>query len=101
MVPAGHARGFPARGVSGPESKGLFAPASRPPQAARGAHRRGYQVGVRIHIDVLNAQSQLYQTQRDLARARYDVLVGLLRLKQAAGALTVADLGPVNQMLAP
>ena len=64
------------------------------------ANQLGYQVGVRINIDVLNAQSQLYQTRRDLARARYDVLVGLLRLKQASGTLTPADLLPINQMLA-
>ena len=64
------------------------------------ANQLGYQVGVRINIDVLNAQSQLYQTRRDLARARYDVLVGLLRLKQASGALQPADLLPINQLLA-
>ena len=61
------------------------------------ANQLGYQVGVRINIDVLNAQSQLYQTRRDLARARYDVLVGLLRLKQAAGTLTQADLVPIRE----
>ena len=64
------------------------------------ANQLGYQVGVRINIDVLNAQSQLYQTRRDLARARYDVLVGLLRLKQASGTLSADDLLPINQMLA-
>lgn len=68
-------------------------------QTALEANLLGYQVGVRINIDVLNAQSQLYQTKRDLAKARYDVLVGLLRLKQASGALTVDDLTPINQML--
>ena len=65
------------------------------------ANQLGYQVGVRINIDVLNAQSQLFQTRRDLARARYDVLVGLLRLKQASGVLQAADLQPINQLLAP
>ena len=50
----------------------------------------GYQVGVRINIDVLNAQSQLYQTKRDLAVARYNVLLGSLRLRQAAGTLAQA-----------
>ena len=63
------------------------------------ANQLGYQVGVRINIDVLNAQSQLYQTRRDLARARYDVLVGLLRLKQASGVLSRDDLVPINQLL--
>jgi len=43
-------------------------------QSALDANKLGYQVGVRINIDVLNSQSQLFQTKRDLARARYDVI---------------------------
>ncbi|RPE72741.1 outer membrane protein [Tibeticola sediminis] len=65
------------------------------------ANQLGYQVGVRINIDVLNAQSQLYQTQRDLAQARYSVLVGNLKLRQASGVLKAEDLQPVNALLAP
>lgn len=68
-------------------------------QTALEANLLGYKVGVRINIDVLNAQSQLYQTKRDLAKARYDVLVGMLRLKQASGVLSADDLLPINQML--
>ena len=64
------------------------------------ANEIGYRVGVRINIDVLNSLTQLYQTQRDLARARYDVLVGGLRLKQAAGALSSDDVAGVNALLA-
>ena len=56
-------------------------------QSALDANRLGYQVGVRINIDVLNSQSQLYQTKRDLAVARYNVLVGNLKLRQANGTL--------------
>jgi outer membrane protein len=59
----------------------------------------GYQVGVRINIDVLNAQSQLFQTKRDLAVARYNVLLGGLRLKQASGQLAAQDLQVVNGLL--
>jgi outer membrane protein len=62
--------------------------------------RLGYQVGVTINIDVLDAQSQLFQTRRDLAVARYDVLVGVLRLRQASGALAVGDLQNINRILA-
>jgi outer membrane protein len=58
-------------------------------------------VGVRINIDVLNAQSQLYSTKASLAKARYDVLVGGLKLRQAAGVLKVEDLQAVNAQLAP
>ena len=64
------------------------------------ATQLGYRVGVRVNLDVLNAQTQLYQTQRDLARARYDVLVGNLRLRQAAGQLAPADVLALNTLLA-
>jgi outer membrane protein len=59
----------------------------------------GYQVGVRINIDVLNAQQQLYATQRDLAKARYDAIMNGLRLKSAAGSLSEKDLTEVNGLL--
>ena len=68
-------------------------------QSALDANKLGYQVGVRINIDVLNSQSQLFQTKRDLARARYDVLVGGLRLRQASGTLKPEDLQAINGLL--
>jgi outer membrane protein len=70
-------------------------------QSALDANRLGYQVGVRINIDVLNAQSQLYQTKRDLAQARYNVLLGQLRLRQANGTLQAEDLVRLNALLVP
>ncbi|MBS0445996.1 MAG: TolC family outer membrane protein [Proteobacteria bacterium] len=70
-------------------------------QLALEATQVGYKVGVRVNIDVLNAQTQLYTTQRDLAKARYDVLVGNLQLRQAAGQLTSSDLDAINRLLAP
>ena len=69
-------------------------------QSALDANKLGYQVGVRINIDVLNSQSQLFQTKRDLARARYDVLVNGLKLRQANGTLRAEDLQGVNALLA-
>ncbi|HYW58143.1 MAG TPA: TolC family outer membrane protein [Polaromonas sp.] len=68
-------------------------------QSSLDANKLGYQVGVRINIDVLNAQSQLFQTKRDLAKARYDVLVGGLKLRQANGTLTPEDLLLINSLL--
>jgi len=68
-------------------------------QSALDANKLGYQVGVRINIDVLNSQSQLFQTKRDLARARYDVLIGGLRLRQANGTLKREDLLAINGLL--
>jgi outer membrane protein len=67
--------------------------------SALDANRLGYQVGVRINIDVLNSQSQLYQTKRDLAQARYNVLLGHLKLRQAAGTLLPEDLARLNALL--
>lgn len=48
--------------------------------------------GVRINLDLLNAQQQLYTAQRDLAQARYNYLIALLRLKAAGGSLEGSDL---------
>ena len=69
-------------------------------QSALDANKLGYQVGVRINIDVLNSQSQLFQTKRDLAQARYNVLLGGLRLRQANGTLSPTDLLIINSLLA-
>ncbi len=69
-------------------------------QLALEATQLGYKVGVRVNLDVLNAQLQLFQTRRDLAKARYDVLVGSLRLRQASGQLTPADIDAINRLLA-
>lgn len=52
--------------------------------------------GVRINLDVLNAQRQLSLAQRDLAQARYGYMLATLRLKAAAGTLAREDV----QMLA-
>jgi outer membrane protein len=60
----------------------------------------GYETGVRTGVDVLNAQSELYRTQRDLAQARYAYLVSRLRLKFAVGTLSEADLTEINGLLA-
>lgn len=68
-------------------------------QSALDSNKLGYEVGVRINIDVLNAQQQLYATRRDLARARYDTLLAQLRLKAAAGTLGEEDVQAVNALL--
>lgn len=63
------------------------------------SNKLGYEVGVRINIDVLNAQSQLFDTQQKLAKARLDTLIAQLRLKAAAGTLAEADLAAINALL--
>ncbi|HNL95773.1 MAG TPA: TolC family outer membrane protein [Accumulibacter sp.] len=63
------------------------------------SNRLGYEVGVRINIDVLNAENQVYVTRRDLAKARLDTLLAQLKLKAAVGALGEADLEQINALL--
>jgi outer membrane protein len=64
------------------------------------ATQLGYKVGVRVNLDVLNSQTQLFTTQRDLAKARYDVIMGSLKLRQASGQLAPADVDTINALLA-
>jgi len=68
-------------------------------QSALDSNKLGYEVGVRINIDVLNAQQQLYSTRKDLAKARYDAIMNGLKLKSAAGVLREEDLVKVNGLL--
>lgn len=51
--------------------------------------------GVRINLDLLNAQQQLTGVRRDLAQARYNYLIAILRLRAAAGTLTSADVAQI------
>lgn len=68
-------------------------------RASLQANRTGYEVGVRINLDVLNAQQQLYATLRDLALTRYNTVMAGLRLRANSGMLSEADLFAINQLL--
>ena len=69
-------------------------------QSSLDSNKLGYEVGVRINIDVLNAQQQLFTTRRDLSKARYDTIVNGFRLKAAAGSLSEDDVAAINALLA-
>jgi outer membrane protein len=58
-----------------------------------------YKAGIKLNLDVLNAQSQLYLAQRDAAAARYQYLLSTLKLRAAAGTLTSNDLVPMDLQL--
>jgi outer membrane protein len=68
-------------------------------QSSLDSTRLGQEVGVRTQVDVLNAQQQLFSARRDLAQARYNYILSLLRLKAAAGQLGEADVERVNSWL--
>ena len=68
-------------------------------QAAYEASEAGLEVGTRTIVDVLITQQALFVAQREYARARHNFLVNTLRLKQAAGTITLEDLQDVNRVL--
>lgn len=70
-------------------------------QSALESNKLGYEVGVRINIDVLNAENQVYVTRRDLAKATFDTLMAQLRLKAAVGSLGEDDVARINALLEP
>lgn len=65
------------------------------------ATQLGYRVGVRINKDVLDAQTYVTSTQKDLYKARYDVIMATVKLRQASGTLKPEDLGDLNKLLKP
>jgi len=59
----------------------------------------GYEVGTRTTVDVLNVRRDLFRARRDYASSRYEYILSSLRLKQAAGTVSVEDLGQINLWL--
>ncbi|MCX7945999.1 MAG: TolC family outer membrane protein [Hydrogenophilus sp.] len=62
------------------------------------ATKVGFEVGVRINLDVLNAQAQLADARTQLAKARFDTLYATLQLAAAAGQLTPDTLAAVDRL---
>ncbi len=56
------------------------------------ATEKSIQGGIRINLDLLDAQQQLFTARRDLAEARYNYLLAYLRLQLTAGTLVLDDL---------
>ncbi len=85
--------------TSGLAQIGAFEAGVASSQLAVESNKLGYEVGVRINIDVLNAQSQLFDTRQKLAKARLDTLIAQLKLKSAMGSLSEDDLAAINALL--
>lgn len=68
-------------------------------RSALDAVEAGFQVGTRTSVDVLDAQSDLFQARNDLSSARYGYILNALRLRRAAGTLTAGDLEAINNWL--
>ena len=63
------------------------------------ATEAGFEVGTQTTVDVLQAQDKLQLDETSYARSRYDYILNLLALKQAAGTLSEADLMQVDSWL--
>jgi len=63
------------------------------------ATEAGFEVGTRTMVDILTEQRNLFRSKRDYSRSRYDYLINGIKLKEASGSLTDADLELVNQYL--
>ena len=68
--------------------------------AAVTADKRGVEVGLRLNLDVLNAEQQLFQSKRELVKAKFDTLIAGLKLRAAAGDLSGNDVEKLNTLLA-
>ena len=69
-------------------------------EAALQANRRGYEVGMKVNADVLESQSKLFESRRDLSKVRYDAWLSYYRLKSFAGRLSGSDMDELDQLLA-
>jgi outer membrane protein len=68
-------------------------------QVSYDSNKLGLEVGVRTNLDVLNQQQQVFQTRFNLAQSYYNFIINHLRLKQAVGTLTDADVEEINRDL--
>jgi outer membrane protein len=73
--------------------------AVRSSRTALEATQAGFDVGTRTIVDVLDSQFALYRSITLFYQARYDYLMNVLRLKQAAGSLQIQDLEEIDQWL--
>ncbi len=66
-------------------------------QSTLEAKQQGYRAGLFTSLAVLDAERDLYQAKNELAQARYDYIFSNLKLRQAVGSLSRADLDQANQ----
>jgi outer membrane protein len=64
-----------------------------------GSTEAGFFVGTRNMVDVVNAQENLFQAQKNLASDQYALIGVILKLKYLAGTLNVNDLEEINSWL--
>ena len=63
--------------------------------------RRSFQAGSRTLVDILNAEGQRVQAQRDLADARHNYIAARIQLQSLTGQADLATIQQANGWLAP
>jgi len=85
--------------TSGVAQVNAFDQAVKSAQVSYDSTKLGLEVGVRTNLDVLNQQQQVFQTRFNLAQSYYNFVINELRLKQAVGTLSEADVEELNRAL--
>ena len=85
--------------ISGISQVAALRQALKSSNTALEATEAGFDVGTRTSVDVLISLRATYASQRDYAGARYQYLIDTLKLKQASGLLSTADLEQINRWL--
>ncbi|HEY2144473.1 MAG TPA: TolC family outer membrane protein [Steroidobacteraceae bacterium] len=63
------------------------------------ATESGYEAGTRTAVDVLQSRQQWVQAQTDYSHSRYDYMLNVVKLQQAAGTLSEQGLQRINTLL--
>jgi len=68
-------------------------------RSALDAAEASFEVGTRTVVDVLDATRNLYDSENELANARYDYIINILQLKLSAGTLSEQDIKDISSGL--
>jgi len=66
---------------------------------ALNATESGYEAGTRTAVEVLESRRLWIQAQTDYSRSRYDYMINVVKLQQAAGILSEQTLASLNRLL--
>lgn len=93
------ARSAYLRVISGIAQAKALKQAHNSTETAAKATRVGFEVGTRTAVDVLVSVRETYRAKRDYTNARYQFFTNILRLKQAAGTLSIKDFQQMSRLL--
>lgn len=85
--------------ISGLSQIKAFKQVLKSAQIAERATQAGFSAGTRTAVDVLLALRETFRAKRDYATARYEFLLNTLKLKQAAGSLSLNDVSALSRLL--